>query len=181
MLLASCAFSPSLVSPSAPGQINMITPMLHPREVRLRKITWPPQATQVVEPEFQTRTASLEKLGSCQRGRVRTPPPAPLRSPGLGQRSEAGPCSPEGWRGDPLQGGKSGQGQLFIPPGWEEPGVITRRLAPQLPPRAPWEGQTVAESTLWTKAPRQEAAWQDLNSGPCARLDDAWRLHQAHL
>lgn len=72
-LTALCAFSHTfLISPLAPGQINMIIPMLHMREVRLRKITWPPQATQVVETEFQARTASLQKLGSCQRGKVRT-------------------------------------------------------------------------------------------------------------
>lgn len=48
---AFCAFSHSLlISPLAPGQINMITPMLHMKEVRLGKTTWHPQATQVVEP-----------------------------------------------------------------------------------------------------------------------------------
>lgn len=72
-LTALCAFSHMLlISPLAPGQINMIISMLHMREVRLRKITWPPQATQVAETEFQARTVSLQKLGPHQRGKVRT-------------------------------------------------------------------------------------------------------------
>ena len=46
-LTALCAFSHSLlISPLLPRQINMIIAMLQMRDVRLRKITWPPQATQ---------------------------------------------------------------------------------------------------------------------------------------
>lgn len=112
-----------LIAPLAPGQINVIIPMLHMREVRLRKITWPPQATQVVQSEFRARTSSVQKLGSCQCGRVRTPPL--VRTPCLGQRKEAGPCSPERWTGDPLQRGKSGQKPHLL--AGEEPDVTTRR------------------------------------------------------
>ena len=46
-LTALCAFSRSLLtSPLLPRQMNMIIAMLQMRDVRLRKITWPPQATQ---------------------------------------------------------------------------------------------------------------------------------------
>ena len=89
------AFSHSLLcSPFPPHGINVIIAMLQMWDVSLRKITWPPQATQVVEPTFQARTGSLQKLGSCQGGRVR--PPAPVRSPCLGRRKKVHPCSPEG-------------------------------------------------------------------------------------
>ena len=64
----------------------MIIPMLQMREARLRKITWPPQATQVVEAEFQTRTACLQETGvlPVRQGEDPTPSPSEKPSPGDG-------------------------------------------------------------------------------------------------
>lgn len=147
VLNAFGAFSHSpLIAPLAPGQINMIIPMLHMREVRLRKITWPPQATQVVQSEFQARTSSVPKLGSCQCGRVRTPPS--VRTPAWvrGRRLALTLLRPgQETRYKEARVNRSHISWLersqVSPPGGSLGGG---RLGPHPPPRAPWEGQAIA-------------------------------------
>lgn len=152
-------------------------------------------------PGGEARTDSLQTLGPCRCDRVRTLP-GPRENPLLGQTQKAGPCLPEAWIGEPLQGGRRGQQSAVRGPG----GWASRALAPLLAEKEP--GVVAKRQTAGWRAscsPTSHSALRGTgHRGQCfmtrrarggmgggsraglkfrtyATLDDAWRLSPASL